>query len=78
MIAECAIHSFTISACIPRGFHAYSEIWNPEVKQNLNSLEEPKNMYDMYAVSTKNDDEILIFEIRAVLLIFIQWKEDLE
>lgn len=77
MIAECVIHSFTISACI-RGFHAYSEIWKPEVKQNLNSFQEPKNMYDMYAVSSKNDDEILIFEMGAVLLKFIQWKEDLE
>ena len=48
------MHSFTINACI-RGFHVYSASWKPEFKENLNCFQEPKKMYNMYAVSTKEN-----------------------
>ena len=43
---------FTVSACI-RGFHVYSAIWKPQQGENLSCYQEPKNMYDMYAVAVK-------------------------
>ena len=41
--------SFMISACI-RGFHVYCAIWKPQMGENLSCFQEPRNMYDMYAV----------------------------
>ena len=41
-----------------RGFHAYMDIWNPKIGEELAILKEPENEHDKFAVAVKRNNTV--------------------
>ena len=45
---------------IIRGYHAYKDIWTPDIGEVLSTMCEPENKHDSYAVAVQLEDDTVV------------------